>query len=909
MSTLHPNRRKLSRQRGLHAACISEPLEPRTLFATIAINGTSAPDTITISYHTANFGTRNIVDYSVTSNGSTTSGSAVVTAIDHIAIDTVANTTTGVDTVTILKTPPVPVTVLGHTTGDAFFPASDVLNIGDVNGLQDLAGPVSISNASGSWNVALDDSGDSTAARTGVLNNGLTGVAPVGITWTGINNLAINMGSFGGSALSVLADAASSLAVVGNSHGADDSLVLGANHRSDSVGNMSVDVAPGSPRGLWNVSVDDSAEPVSFPFRSVIVATGGVTGVTGTTAGLFGGTGQCFLGWGPSSIRNITIDAPALEGIGMSSLDVPMTLVGNGNQITVGNSSNGLQSISAGLTLTGVASVTLSDTNDVASRSVLMSRVGTAVAIDGLAPATISYDLPTAVGGQFPNLEMDLSNSFDGGTLTMLAGGQATGLTKIVAGRPIAINVGSATAAPDIEGTVALYCTAANLKNTLLVNDSIDSTARNILVTATKDFSGASMGVVRGLFGGGDLDYATTQTAGPVTIDGGSGGNGFTVNTADATSGGIAVGVPLTLNLGSGNDTATIKTNVVAINGQAGNDSATVDYSTVTLPNNGGTFSPGDVSFDGGANSDTLSILGKLATQAFGVAPTAITQGAQTTSFSNLESMALTNGAFALASDLNGLNLSVSGSGSTANFATSQHLGALSVNTSAVATLASSVLANAKTIFCTAFTLTTSGALDLSNNALQVTYSSDPAAAIRGYLSTGYNAGAWTGAGLRSSTAASGPANKFSLGLGDSADNVVSGLPANTLVVRYTVMGDANLDHATTIADATRLQSNFGRTNSPNWDQGDFNFDGVVNSTDAILMARNYNAVVASSAVAAIEPAPAPVATPTTSSSSTSAVLSPTTNAAVIVQQVSTTKDDDKKDRSRGHEKPARKRH
>jgi len=374
------------------------------------------------------------------------------------------------------------------------------------------------------------------------------------------------------------------------------------------------------------------------------------------------------------------------------------------------------------------------------------------------------------------------------------------------------------------------------------------------------------MGVIRGLPGGGDVDYAHAQTAGPVVISGGSGGNTFTVAAADPSSGGIATSVGITLNLGSGNDSATIKTNAVTVNGQAGNDTVTVDFSTITVSGSG-TFGPGNVTFDGGANSDTISILGKLATQSFGVTAAAITQGAQTTSFSNVESMALANGAFALASDLNGLNLSISGSGSTTSLSTSQHLGNFTVASSAVATLASSASPLGKTIFATGLTLTT-GSLDLTNNALRITYATDPAAAIRGYLSTGYNNGTWTGAGLRSSTAAAGPANVYSLGLGDSADNYVAGLPANTLLVRYTVMGDANLDGVNNYTDALRLQANYNRTNA-NWDQADFNFDGVVNSTDALLMSRNYNAVLPAAVQAASQPTPpsatTPIPTPSTS--------------------------------------------
>ena len=51
------------------------------------------------------------------------------------------------------------------------------------------------------------------------------------------------------------------------------------------------------------------------------------------------------------------------------------------------------------------------------------------------------------------------------------------------------------------------------------------------------------------------------------------------------------------------------------------------------------------------------------------------------------------------------------------------------------------------------------------------------------------------------------------------------------------------------------------------WDQGDFNFDGVVNSLDALLMTRNYNAVLP----AAVEAAAGPTTPPQIASTPTQA--------------------------------------
>ena len=67
------------------------------------------------------------------------------------------------------------------------------------------------------------------------------------------------------------------------------------------------------------------------------------------------------------------------------------------------------------------------------------------------------------------------------------------------------------------------------------------------------------------------------------------------------------------------------------------------------------------------------------------------------------------------------------------------------------------------------------------------------------------------------------------------------------MLVRYTTVGDANLDNKTNALDFNALATNFGSTTA-NWYQGDFNYDGKVNTTDFTALALNFNATVASAA-------------------------------------------------------------
>jgi hypothetical protein len=144
----------------------------------------------------------------------------------------------------------------------------------------------------------------------------------------------------------------------------------------------------------------------------------------------------------------------------------------------------------------------------------------------------------------------------------------------------------------------------------------------------------------------------------------------------------------------------------------------------------------------------------------------------------------------------------------------------------------------------TVSSLTVNGnsALDLTNNHLIINYagSADPAATIRQYLTSGYNNGTWTGPGINSSTAAAN-SGSYSLGYADSADpGNPAGLASGTIEIKYTLLGDANLDGTVNGIDFGILAANFNKGVS-RWDQGDFNYDGAVNGVDFGKLAANFN--------------------------------------------------------------------
>lgn len=80
--------------------------------------------------------------------------------------------------------------------------------------------------------------------------------------------------------------------------------------------------------------------------------------------------------------------------------------------------------------------------------------------------------------------------------------------------------------------------------------------------------------------------------------------------------------------------------------------------------------------------------------------------------------------------------------------------------------------------------------------------------------------------------------------LGDLAlavlyDDDLGGLDGSVLV-RATLIGDANADNSVDIADLTRLSQNYGRVDDVGWTQGDFNQDGSIDIADLVQLSQHY---------------------------------------------------------------------
>jgi autotransporter-associated beta strand protein len=143
------------------------------------------------------------------------------------------------------------------------------------------------------------------------------------------------------------------------------------------------------------------------------------------------------------------------------------------------------------------------------------------------------------------------------------------------------------------------------------------------------------------------------------------------------------------------------------------------------------------------------------------------------------------------------------------------------------------------------------GKVDINSNGLIVDVAAggetSALTGIRNAAQSAYNGGTWTGNGLTSSSITT--ANKLAIGYALPADATAitnggtfygSPADASSVVVRTTVQGDSNLDGIVNFTDLLSVARNYNASNTF-WSKGDFDYNGLVNFTDLLILARNYN--------------------------------------------------------------------
>jgi endonuclease/exonuclease/phosphatase family metal-dependent hydrolase len=196
------------------------------------------------------------------------------------------------------------------------------------------------------------------------------------------------------------------------------------------------------------------------------------------------------------------------------------------------------------------------------------------------------------------------------------------------------------------------------------------------------------------------------------------------------------------------------------------------------------------------------------------------------------------------------LTLSVNASGGSVTFSSTEHLAALNIGSGALVTVGRNSAGGRSVVVTSAPSV--SGKLDLSSNDLDASAAS--LATIISLIKTGYSTGAngpWTGNGITSSTAAANTTHLTALGVIQNnqsgsalftASHPFDGVTPGTadILVRYTYVGDANLDGKIDASDYSLIDSGY-LNHATTWFGGDFNYDGVVNGSDYTLIDNAFN--------------------------------------------------------------------
>jgi hypothetical protein len=141
----------------------------------------------------------------------------------------------------------------------------------------------------------------------------------------------------------------------------------------------------------------------------------------------------------------------------------------------------------------------------------------------------------------------------------------------------------------------------------------------------------------------------------------------------------------------------------------------------------------------------------------------------------------------------------------------------------------------------------------MRDNATIIDYTGpSPISSIFTRLQSGYAGGAWTGPGIMSTTAANEPNDRTGIGYAEATD-LFGSFPATfegqqidstSILMKYALYGDADLNGMVNLSDFNRLAANFGQ--SPRrWSQGDFTYDQNVNLSDFNRLAANFGMMLA----------------------------------------------------------------
>jgi autotransporter-associated beta strand protein len=187
-------------------------------------------------------------------------------------------------------------------------------------------------------------------------------------------------------------------------------------------------------------------------------------------------------------------------------------------------------------------------------------------------------------------------------------------------------------------------------------------------------------------------------------------------------------------------------------------------------------------------------------------------------------------------------------SGATFSAGATQTLASLTVNPGGLAQVTAG---GNKVLIVPVLSVLGSGKLDLFDNDLIVDYTAaSQLATIQTLINTARAGGAWTGAGITSTTARNINAHNTTLGAMEAADfKTLYGAAATfggqaidttAVLVKYTWYGDADFNGKVNFDDYVRTDNGFNNHLS-GWLNGDFDGNGTVNFDDYVLIDLAFN--------------------------------------------------------------------
>jgi hypothetical protein len=379
------------------------------------------------------------------------------------------------------------------------------------------------------------------------------------------------------------------------------------------------------------------------------------------------------------------------------------------------------------------------------------------------------------------------------------------------------------------------------------VNSKIDITVGSTGYQVTKSLVGA-LGFI---LGGGNNTLTLNFANGNPTPSGGfqytgsGGNNSFVLNGSSGSDTGYVNGNTTSFD-SSPNDTSSGIANEI-MNGLGGNDNFVI----------GGTPSATTLTLNGGVGNDTVNLDTSLPNGGSDVVFNAGTSASDNNAFN------INTGSYTFPTDpsLTSSNLTVNvntsssvlfGAGTLGSGFNQRKIAALNLGPASTAMLAAPVDHADRTVLVTAtLSMASTALLDMTGNDMIVTGGSLPT--INGLVAGNFRFGSFnSGTGITSSTAAADTTHTTAVGVisnnqggsalygGNTPFDGQTGIPLNAVLLKYTYIGDTNLDGKVDGSDYSNIDYGYGNSKT-GWFNGDVDYDGVVDGSDYSYMDNVFN--------------------------------------------------------------------